>query len=123
MNQQNQKIKKELKIAIIISLIPILNYLSLIAFPKFFLAERARGRFFALNWTAHMFDDKKKRWVSLGANIFLISLCFVLFFVSEFTNYNIILILVYLFPMISTLPLFLYDWNKYVIKGEPWPNE
>ena len=119
MNQQNQKIKKELKTAIILSLIPIFNYLTWTVFSKFCLVKNVQVK----SITNIMFDDKKKRWVGLGSHFFLLLLRFVLFFLSEFTNYNIILILVYLFPMISTLPLFLYDWNKYVIKGEPWPNE
>ena len=119
MNQQNQKIKKELKTAIILSLIPIYNYLTWTVFSKFCLVKNVQVK----SITNIMFDDKKKRWVGLGSHFFLLLLCYALFLVSKSTGYNIIPIVVYLIPMISNLPLFLYDWNKYVIKGEPWPNE
>ena len=109
--------------AIIISFIPLVNYLALIIFPQFYLAEEAQGRIFVWNWKLHMFRDKKKRWVSFGSVSFLMICAFALVALTDLTGYPLFGIMGYLFPVILTLPLFLYDWHKYVVKGEPWPEE
>lgn len=121
MNDEQKK--NYLKTAIVVSFIPLINFGCYFFFDRFILAENYR--WWHLSGQLHMYSyqDKKKRWVLRGGVFAVILLFFGFVFLSDIFSAScwIHYIFAYLFPVALYSPLFLYDWNKYVIKGEPWP--